>query len=666
MIDAALKYHELGFSVLPIGEKKMPIGSWKHKQEKAVIPNGEFATALGIGICCGKVSGNLGLIDIDCKYDLTGKLFEDYKKIINEADKNLLKKLVVEKTPTGGYHFFYRCPIIFGNLKLASRYATDEEKETNKEKKKVLIETRGEGGYVQLAPTNGYKFIYKDLSQLSELTEEEQQTLFDCAKTLSQVYDEPIVKKEYQKIIADKKSPFEDWNERGDVLSLLENEGWKITLRRGSKNLMLRPGGTGKWSADYDTDKRLFFVWTQSSEFENDKAYNPTQVLTTLKFNGDYSEASKWLLSQGYGEKLERTTQPKAPKKDFSKALEFLANEKEMDDYINRWRTGTFEQGKKTGINELDKYFRFKKAQLVLNNGHDNVGKSIVLWYFNVLSALFHGWKHGIASAENKIGGIKKKIMEFYIGKNISLMNDREFELAEKFFKEHFFIVTNDELYSPEDVLAMARVLVEEKRIDYFLIDPYNSLIRDAVNFHEYDYKAISEMRLFTKQTGCGIYVNAHAVTESLRKVYGKESEFMGYPMPPSKADTEGGGKFANKADDFLTTHRLLGHPELYSVTEIYVRKVKETETGGMPTLFQKPVKLAMNENGCGFTELSQNQDPIKEYWYKQQYPDQVLIPLKPNTSFDTEPPLKVEKHHLNLNKDEVDIETERPDDTPF
>lgn len=645
MRTAAQKYIDAGLSIIPCDKLKGPLGEWTPNIAR-VLQLSEMAYGFGrpefakIGMICGAVSGGVEVIDIDTKYDLTGTLYADYKKAINAEAPGLLKKLVVQQTVSGGYHFIYRCSKIEGNKKLASRPATETELKVKKEKQKSFLETRGEGGFIVVDPSEGYKVIYGDLLNIQEITPAERDTLITVAHEFDLIVPAviPIRKNQLNGQAKFGLSPFEDYNDRGDIVSLLERSGWSIKKQNAKNIFFLRPGGEGKWSATYAHELKIFYCFTSSSEFEVNKGYNHSQVLTILNFNGDYSACSKWLLSEGYGEKTGRPDQLKAPKKEFSKALEFLASEQEMNDYIARVRNNTFQMGKPTGINKLDEYLLFKPAQLTICNGHDNVGKSLVSWYLDVLSALFHGWKHGIASAENKIGGIKKKIMELYTGVPVKEMTDRQFTMAEAFFKKHFFLVANDDLYSPEDVLAMARVLVEVHGINQFLIDPYNSLIREATNFHEYDYKAVSEMRLFTKQTGCGIFVNCHAVTESLRKVYGKESPLMGYPMPPGKADTEGGGKFSNKADDFITVHRLVEHPEQWPVTEIYVRKVKETETGGRPTPYQNPVKLLMNKNGCGFTETTQGQDPIKEYWFKLQHPDQVQISLPPNTSFDTEP----------------------------
>ena len=110
MIDIAKKYTSFGLSIIPIGESKLPIGMWKENQTKIIEPNSNFVSdkLKGIGIVCGKVSGGLECIDIDEKYSLDKKLFSEYKKSISELDKDLLKKLVVQKTPSGGYHFLYK------------------------------------------------------------------------------------------------------------------------------------------------------------------------------------------------------------------------------------------------------------------------------------------------------------------------------------------------------------------------------------------------------------------------------------------------------------------------------------------------------------------------------------------------------------------------------
>jgi len=142
------------------------------------------------------------------------------------------------------------------------------------------------------------------------------------------------------------------------------------------------------------------------------------------------------------------------------------------------------------------------------------------------------------------------------------------------------------------------------KKFNYGMIDPYNSLKIDLSGFsklstHEYHYEALSEIKAYGQQNNFGWFVNHHAVTAAART---KDAEKK-YQAAPNKADTEGGQKVANKADDFLTIHRITQHPTDWMVTEIHVRKIKDTETGGRPTALDIPVKFEMYKSGCAFIE---------------------------------------------------------------
>ena len=82
--------------------------------------------------------------------------------------------------------------------------------------------------------------------------------------------------------------------------------------------------------------------------------------------------------------------------------------------------------------------------------------------------------------------------------------------------------------------------------------------------------------------------------------------KYEGNLRPGEKADTEGGQKFANRADDFWSIHRMTQHPELWSTTEVHVRKVKETITGGSTTQRDSPILMKW-ENHCRYTINGKN-----------------------------------------------------------
>jgi hypothetical protein len=668
MIEKAKEYFKLGLSVIPIGDNKIPQGSWKKNQAELIEPS--FTTCKGIGLVCGEVSGFLQCIDIDSKYDLTGKLFDNYKKLILDADKQLLHKLVVQSTPSGGYHFIFRCKEIEGNKKLANRHCTDAEKlENPKDKVRVLLETRENGGYFMIAPSEGYKIIFGSLDKIQEITPTERQTLFLCARLLNEVFETPSIKKIDQKTISENISPFEQWNEKGDIIALLENQGWKITQSRGSKNLFLRPGGTGKWSADWDDSKRLFYVFTSSSEFEQGKAYNASQVLAKLKFRDDFSECAKWLLKEGFGnftpekreykKEVEAVFLDKIDIKIDDDNFDFLAKKEDCDKYIEQQRDGTFQMGDLTGWDDFDTHWRFKNSNLVMVLGHDNAGKSVVTWFLAVLDCYFNNKNYIVFAGENNVGMLKFKLMEYYSAKPMKKMNKQEYKESMEWVEEHFAIIRNDVPFSYKDMLAIGKKLLTKKKYHRFIIEPYNVLNKETTNEHQYDYKAMLDMKLFITQTGMGITLNVHAATEALRRVYPKEHPKAGYAMPPNKADAEGGGKFPNKADDFMVVHRLADHPDHWMWTEIHVQKIKEMETGGKRTFKDTPYLIKLQIDGAGFENqfgINPMRDRRKGTAPQVMFTDEPKAsPIKPNGAFDT-PINDKDNWNFTMEKNKIEI----------
>lgn len=651
---------------MPVRENKQPIEKgWQTNKKKYALGNSKC-----VGLVCGILSGenNAGLevIDIDEKYSLDGNLFKNYKRLIGEVSKDLLKKLVVQKTPSGGHHFIYRCQHIEGNLKLAQRYTTPHEKnetylaelkdgETKEvalkraenDKVRVLLETRGEGGQIVCYPSKGYEIIYGDFYGIKEITIDERETLINIARQ----FNECIVESRPAQRIESRKgvkglSVFDDYNDRGDVVSLLEKNGWKIIANKGSKTIFLRPGQTSSASSgNYDHDKKWFSVFTTSTEFEPQHAYLPYAVYAILECNKDFTEASKKLYEEGYGERkeVERQINQKVPSvvslidNDYS----FLENLDDYDEYLELARKNLLPKGLTTGIPALDNHFLFKRADMVMINGIDNVGKTFVILYLMLVAALYHQWKFLIFSSENTNRVLYKRIIEFYWGKKITAMNDVELKVAKEFVSKYFYFIKSDELlFNYRDILNMAKKACKKVKFDGGLIDPYNGLKIELtnsskLNTHEYHYEAISEIKQFGTKYDLSWFINNHAVTAALRT---KNDD--GYQKAPGKEDTEGGGKFSNKAAQFITVHRLTAHPTEWMVTELHIRKVKETETGGRVTPKDKPVKIVMNKNGCGFseflgtrdenaTDIIYGNDPI-ENWHRNTKPKQVELELPP------------------------------------
>ena len=144
---------------------------------------------------------------------------------------------------------------------------------------------------------------------------------------------------------------------------------------------------------------------------------------------------------------------------------------------------------------------------------------------------------------------------------------------------------------------------MRQQPVDAIFVDPYNSLKLDmkgsGIGVHDYHYEAASEFLTFSKANDVAVWLNMHAVTEAQRR---KGPD--GLPVAPYAEDTEGGGKFVNRADCFMTIHRkvqAMDH-DIRKLSELHVRKVREVETGGSPTPLEDPYCLQMNLSHTGFT----------------------------------------------------------------
>lgn len=306
LLEAAKKYIQAGLSVVATDGNKRSLFPWKRYQEE-IISESEIAEQLahpkaeGIAIICGAVSGGLEVVDVDLKNDITGYLWGRLFDAI--ADAGLVPKLKVIKTRSGGYHLYYRCEVVDGNKKLAMRPATPEELKANPQLKHVvMIETRGEAGYVIAPPSEGYEIVS---GTLKVLTVDEREILLEICRSFNEVIEQVVIPASNR---PDAKqfgvSPFEDYNKRGDVVGLLVKHGWAVVAERGDKVVFKRPGNTdSKSSGDFNRDLNWFSVFTTNSIFEPNKAYLPYAVFAILECGGDFKQAAQRLLDEGYGER---------------------------------------------------------------------------------------------------------------------------------------------------------------------------------------------------------------------------------------------------------------------------------------------------------------------------------------------------------------------------
>lgn len=279
-------------------------------------------------------------------------------------------------------------------------------------------------------------------------------------------------------------------------------------------------------------------------------------------------------------------------------SYDFLANMYEMDEYLHDVINGSLRMGLITGVRGLDFNWMFKENHLVWMAALDGVGKSHLAWYLGVNAAKFHDWNIIINAGENGDGQVRKKLMEFYLGKSVKVMDDEEVTIARDFVKNKFKIISSKNLHSVEDFLLKCEILIDEGFDAKVVIgEPYNSYdVAVTANLYMTTVRSLNIMRVF-KENYCSLWITDHIGTAAARK---KDKD--GFTEVPYKSDVSEGQIKCNKADDFIILHRLINHPLKNNELQIHVNKVRDIETGGFPTKKDEPVIIEINKDYCGYT----------------------------------------------------------------
>ena len=309
VLTVAVRYLQEGYSIIPVNNLKNPTVTWGQYMFKPMdiqVVKTLFQDAYGIALIMGG-KRNLTAIDVDLKYDISGDLWDRLKK---EIGKDLLSKMWVNKTVGGGFHLIFTCSKVEGNMKLACRQTTDEEKidtfnyEIEKgssaevalrsglgDTSRVLIETRGQGGFIVIPPTPGYEYIY---GKLQEITPEEYTTLIEICYSFNE-YIKPVKNYALSKLERDKgKDLLATFNQTADVVKMLEDNGWSQVSSDGTRIKMKRPGNvSSKCSGWFDTNSHIFYVFSTSTSFRANEGYSAVDVLLELHYDGDNSRLNE-------------------------------------------------------------------------------------------------------------------------------------------------------------------------------------------------------------------------------------------------------------------------------------------------------------------------------------------------------------------------------------
>lgn len=309
---AAFRFRSAGLSFVPIktdGSKAPPPVPWKvyETRRPSEYEIGQlFRGGVGIAIIGGRVSGGLEIVDIDAP-----GLVEAWMALVEAARPGLLARLPRIRTPKGGAHVYYRCAEIEGNQKLAMEPFVNDE---GKPAQKVLLETRGEGGYVLAPPSPpechpaGRAYEHAGgppLTEVPTITPEERGTLLDAARSFNKAPREMRSGPPPRLRPAGETGarPGDDFNARASWQEILSPHGWTPLRESGPTVFWRRPGKTDPGcSATTGHCGDNFYVFSSNAHpFEADTAYTKFAVLAILDHGGDYGRAAQALAEHGYG-----------------------------------------------------------------------------------------------------------------------------------------------------------------------------------------------------------------------------------------------------------------------------------------------------------------------------------------------------------------------------
>lgn len=317
-------YH---INVIPVNrELKRPLIDWKIYQTKLInyleVAN-KFAEASGLA-CIAGIINNIYCIDIDNK-DKNAKanleLFISKIKILNE---NIVPKVAVQETQNNGFHIIFKCKEIdnqnyfFHSKKLAMKEVDG--------KNECIFETRGEGSYFLIYPTQNYSFIYNNLTMMKDLTLEEVNLLLETAKTFdkdyyknSNKYNDVENAKDIKKFSIDKnvnpRTFYEENITIPEIISMIETLNLTLTKTTEKEIYFKRNGSNNPVAAVLYTDRKMLYVFSVNVNIlESNKAYFPYDLYAKIIHNDNHKDAYKQIV---YDYNLQKTYKNNANNDDY-------------------------------------------------------------------------------------------------------------------------------------------------------------------------------------------------------------------------------------------------------------------------------------------------------------------------------------------------------------
>jgi hypothetical protein len=288
-----------GICPLPAMKGKRPAVRWEpYQHRRPAFDEFRWNTYPGIGLLAGAVSGGLEMLELEGRFldaDLEEQFIEAAKAAGLEA---LLTRIVAgycESTPKGGRHMLYFCDDVPGSFVLAAIPGTPQL---------PLIETRGEAGFIVIAPSGGvvhptgkpWELIIGGLDTIARITVDERAALHAVCRSFD-------LRPAKAPMVAPAAKPSSNGDERpgdrfnweaswGDVLV-----GWELVDQAADgTDYWRRPGkGDGHSATTNHEGTDRLKVFSSSTPFDTGGTYDKFGALAILEHGGDLSAAARAL-----------------------------------------------------------------------------------------------------------------------------------------------------------------------------------------------------------------------------------------------------------------------------------------------------------------------------------------------------------------------------------
>ncbi len=328
VLDVAQIWQLAGVSVIPIqaNPTKRPAVSWSLFMERIASSDNVYewwhGSEFGLALICGQVSSGLEMCEIEGRALADSSALLHIISVMDDGDAGPVWDLLTgpngyaEDSPSGGMHLLYRISDqpVPGNTKIAAD-----------ENRLVVAETRGEGGYVIVAPTPGHchpsgepwRLVNGNYGQLPTITWAERNRLHECLRLALDKTPPPPEPRPVVAVSVDGMgngsitslmdlSPGDDFEQRVDWEEILGPHGWRVTvaMTNGERH-WVRPGKDPREGMSATTgranDRDRLYVFSTSTPFHAEIPYTKFGAYTLLNHGGDHSAAASSLARRGFG-----------------------------------------------------------------------------------------------------------------------------------------------------------------------------------------------------------------------------------------------------------------------------------------------------------------------------------------------------------------------------